>query len=160
MSAALFVARAVPADVSALAALAGECFCHPWSERQFADELALAPPDAVLVACARVAGAPVSLPVAFCAYRVVIDELHVLDVAVAPSERRRGLARRLLALALRAGARAGARLALLEVRAGNAGAFALYESLGFREAGRRRDYYREPVEDALLLERAGLDGLC
>jgi ribosomal-protein-alanine N-acetyltransferase len=159
LSAALFVAPAVPGDAAALAALAGECFSRPWSERQFADELALAPPNAVLAVQARVAGAPVSVPVAFCAYRVVIDELHVLDVAVAPSQRRRGLARRLLALALRAGARAGARLALLEVRADNAGALALYAALGFRESGRRRDYYRDPVEDALLLERAGLD-LC
>jgi ribosomal-protein-alanine N-acetyltransferase len=100
------------------------------------------------------------VPVAFCAYRVVLDELHVLDVAVHPKARRRGLARLLLRLALRGGARAGARLALLELRAGNEAALALYLSLGFKSVGRRREYYRQPVEDALLLQHDALAQQC
>jgi len=81
----------------------------------------------------------------------------VMNVAVAPGERRRGLARGLLRVVLRRAARAGARRALLELRVGNAGALALYESLGFRRLSLRRAYYREPVEDALVLVREGLD---
>jgi ribosomal-protein-alanine N-acetyltransferase len=52
--------------------------------------------------------------------------------------------------------RAGARVALLELRAGNEGALALYESLGFRRLALRRAYYRQPVEDALVLVLPGL----
>jgi ribosomal protein S18 acetylase RimI-like enzyme len=56
-------------------------------------------------------------------------------------------------MALRRAARAGARVALLEVRAGNVAARALYESLGFRACGVRREYYTAPVEDAVLMRR-------
>ena len=156
----LFVAGAASADAEELARLAGECFAQPWNERQFADELAQPPPSGILVVRARLAARPLARAVALCSCRLIVDELHVLDVAVAPDARRQGLARLLLGLALRAGARAGARVALLEVRAGNAAALALYASLGFRLAGRRRNYYRDPVEDALLLDRAALDELC
>jgi ribosomal-protein-alanine N-acetyltransferase len=93
---------------------------------------------------------------AYCAFRLVLDEMHVMTVAVAPKERRRGLARRLLGFALRRAARNGARTAFLELRAGNREALGLYESLGFRPHSRRRAYYQEPVEDALVLVREGL----
>lgn len=156
----VFVRRAQPEQAAALAQLAARCFTRPWTERGFSDELALAAPNEVLTAERRLPGTRSTEVLAFCACRVLLDELHVLDVAVAPGERRRGLARTLLALALRRAARAGARVALLEVRAGNSPALALYAALGFRPAGRRRDYYRDPVEDALLLERRGLDELC
>jgi ribosomal-protein-alanine N-acetyltransferase len=90
----------------------------------------------------------------------VADEMEILDVAVLPSSRRRGVARFLVSLALRRAARAGAGTAFLEVRAGNSGARALYAGLGFREAGVRRSYYREPVEDAVLMRLEGLGGQC
>jgi ribosomal-protein-alanine N-acetyltransferase len=57
-------------------------------------------------------------------------------------------------LAMARGARAGARRALLEVRAGNTPARALYASLGFTDRGVRRGYYTAPLEDAVVLERA------
>jgi ribosomal-protein-alanine N-acetyltransferase len=61
---------------------------------------------------------------------------------------------------MRAAARKGASRALLEVRAGNREAVALYESLGFRRLGLRREYYREPLEDALVLVRERLEASC
>jgi ribosomal-protein-alanine N-acetyltransferase len=67
--------------------------------------------------------------------------------------RRAGLGRFLLETALARARRAGARLALLEVREGNLGARALYRASGFAEIGRRREYYTNPVEDALILSR-------
>jgi ribosomal-protein-alanine N-acetyltransferase len=152
----VFVVRARPGEAAELARLARECFARPWSERQFAEELGLPAPNGVLVVRALVPSTRLTPVVALCASRLVADELHVLDVAVAPEARRRGLARLLVGIALRCGARAGAHVALLEVRAGNAAALALYEALGFARAGRRREYYRDPVEDALLLERAAL----
>jgi ribosomal-protein-alanine N-acetyltransferase len=79
--------------------------------------------------------------------------MHVMNLAVDPARRRQGLARRLLAFAMARAARAGARRALLELRAGNREALALYQSLGFSSLGVRRAYYREPAEDALVLAR-------
>ncbi len=73
-------------------------------------------------------------------------EGELLQIEVAEGYRRRGLARALLAEAL-------AGTVFLEVREGNAAAIALYSTLGFVVIGRRKDYYREPREDALVMER-------
>jgi [ribosomal protein S18]-alanine N-acetyltransferase len=152
----VFLRQALPADVPSLAALEAACFTHPWTARQIEDEIAGARPGGVLVLEGR--PGPDGRPgfAAYGAFRLVLDELHVMTLAVAPGERRRGLARWLLGFALGRAARAGARRALLELRVGNRGALALYESLGFRRIGLRRDYYREPPEDALVLAREGL----
>ena len=70
-----------------------------------------------------------------------------------PAARRRGLGRRLLLLALQAGRKMGMQKAILEVREGNVAALALYRASGFVQAGRRRRYYADTGEDALVLER-------
>ena len=89
--------------------------------------------------------------VGYLAARRAADELHVLSLGVDPAHRRAGVASALLEAALaEAEAAAGARLAHLEVREGNAEAFAFYERFGFRAVGRRRRYYPDG-EDALLL---------
>jgi ribosomal-protein-alanine N-acetyltransferase len=147
----------VSADVPALEALERACFTHPWTAAQLADELAAGSTGFVVV-LERPAGGGGGRLCAYGAFRVVLDEMHVMNVAVAPPERRQGLARWLLRFAMGRAARHGAGRALLEVRAGNREAVALYESLGFRRLGVRREYYREPVEDALVLAREGLRG--
>jgi len=76
---------------------------------------------------------------------------EILNVAVTAAARRRGLGRRLIAEAEVEARALGAACVLLEVRESNRGAQEFYRVLGFRIAGRRQDYYREPVEDALLL---------
>jgi ribosomal-protein-alanine N-acetyltransferase len=152
----VFIDLAGPVDAPALAALQQACFSHPWTLRQVEDEIAAGPPGGVLVARRGSPGTAVAI-LAACAYRVLADEAHVLDVAVAPAWRRRGLARRLVSLALLRSLRAGARVALLEVRAGNTAALALYASLGFEACGRRRGYYAEPAEDAILLAKRGFE---
>jgi ribosomal-protein-alanine N-acetyltransferase len=151
------VARATFEDVEALARLESACFSHPWTGPQLASEVALGPPAAVLVARGPSAAANAGVTVgAYCAYRVVVDEMLVMNVAVHPDWRRRGIARFLLRLAMRRAARAGARTALLDVRASNRAALALYSSLGFERMGVRRGYYRSPLEDALVLRLSGL----
>jgi ribosomal-protein-alanine N-acetyltransferase len=80
---------------------------------------------------------------------LVVDELHITLVAVAPSHRRRGLGRRVLEELMQAGLRSGATRATLEVAAGNGAGKGLYEALGFRTAGIRHGYYRSG-EDALI----------
>ena len=90
----------------------------------------------------------------FIAARLVADELHINNVAVRESYRRRRLGRALLGAVLKEGARLGARGAVLEVRASNLPAQALYERFGFAVTGRRRNYYTEPTEDALVMNVA------
>jgi ribosomal-protein-alanine N-acetyltransferase len=151
--------RARAADAPALARLERACFTHPWTEAQLADEIAGVAPGTVLVleGLAPEGGARTTI-CGYGSFRSVLDELHVMNVAVAPGFRRRGLARWLLTFAMGKARRAGARRALLEVRAGNGEALALYQSLGFRRVSVRRGYYRDPLEDALVLSRDDLDG--
>ena len=83
--------------------------------------------------------------------RLVAGELHINNVAVRPEVRRRGVGAKLLAAVLSHGRSQGARLAFLEVRAGNEAAQGLYRRCGFQVAGRRKAYYAQPAEDALLM---------
>jgi ribosomal-protein-alanine N-acetyltransferase len=156
LSPSFFVSAAVEDDLPALAALAAACFTHPWTEGQIRAEVERNAGGAVLVGRCRGEG---SRPVVCgsCTYRVVADEMEILDVAVLPGWRGRGVARFLVRLALRRAARAGAGVALLEGRAGNAAALRLYARLGFRQAGLRKGYYRQPSEDAVLMRRGLLD---
>ncbi|MBM3147617.1 MAG: tRNA (adenosine(37)-N6)-threonylcarbamoyltransferase complex transferase subunit TsaD [Actinobacteria bacterium] len=82
---------------------------------------------------------------------VYAGEAHVMNVAVEPAFRRRGVAEALLQALLLRSAEMGARLAYLEVRPSNAPAIALYRKLGFEPYGRRPDYYADTGEDALLM---------
>jgi ribosomal-protein-alanine N-acetyltransferase len=93
--------------------------------------------------------------VAYCAGWVIFDELHINNLAVDPAWRRRGVAGTLLTFVLTSAAAEGAIRATLEVRRSNEPARRLYERFGFAFAGVRTAYYREPVEDALVLWRGG-----
>jgi ribosomal-protein-alanine N-acetyltransferase len=87
----------------------------------------------------------------FIVARLVADELHVNNVAVRPELRRHGIGVALLQEALNQAAARDAVSAWLEVRGGNKAAQTLYQRCGFLAAGLRRDYYHQPVEDALLM---------
>ena len=87
----------------------------------------------------------------FIVSRLIADELHINNVAVRYEVRRRGIAAQLLAAVLEEGRSNNARLAFLEVREGNVAAQGLYQRSGFKVTGRRRRYYNQPVEDALLM---------
>lgn len=87
----------------------------------------------------------------FIVSRLIAGELHVNNVAVRAEFRRQGIAAHLLGAVLGWARGRGAVMALLEVREGNQAAQALYSRCGFRIVGRRRGYYRQPLEDALLM---------
>ncbi len=89
----------------------------------------------------------------FLVMRAVGDEVEILNVAVAPSARRKGIAGALVGTALAAAEAGGARRAFLEMRESNRAAAALYARHKFHPAGKRRGYYRKPDEDALVLAR-------
>lgn len=89
--------------------------------------------------------------------RLAAHELHINNVAVRVEYRQRGIGSALLKRILDSGRQLDASVALLEVRAGNSLAQALYEKCGFRSVGRRQAYYSAPLEDALIMS-APLDG--
>lgn len=106
----------------------------------------------MLVARGSGAVAPAEGPIAgFIVARHIADEIHINNVAIRPAFRRNGIAGRLLEDVLLWGKDKGATQAVLEVRAGNSVAQRLYRSCGFEITGRRRRYYKEPLEDALLM---------
>jgi ribosomal-protein-alanine N-acetyltransferase len=86
--------------------------------------------------------------------RHAADEAEILNVGVAPGSRRQGVGRTLVAAALERLAGLGARQVYLEVRESNVAARALYRRFAFSEVSRRADYYRRPVEDAVVLRAA------
>ncbi len=139
----------VPMDHShlpAVAALERLCFTTPWNEAMLEEELYN--DTASFIVAQRDDGEVLG----YAGLHVILDEGYIDNVAVRPEYRRQGVADRLLDVFCRFGQ---ARLAFLtlEVRPSNTAAVALYEKHGFREAGRRKNYYENPTEDALLLTK-------
>ncbi|HEY3026826.1 MAG TPA: ribosomal protein S18-alanine N-acetyltransferase [Pyrinomonadaceae bacterium] len=128
------------------------CGLSPWGWDAYHAELGQG--SAAIMLVARVGARSAENGCSLAGYivaRVVADNLHVNNVAVRPELRRHGIGTRLLEAALHKGAALGSTSAWLEVRAGNQKAQSLYERCGFHVAGRRRDYYNLPVEDALIM---------
>lgn len=132
--------------VSQVAELEKLCFSDPWSENSVSSELNN-PLSLWLVAVdgERVAG--------YVGSQSVMGESDMMNIAVHPDYRRRGLAEMLVAELVTALKNAGNTCLTLEVRASNAPAIALYEKTGFSQIGLRKNYYRNPREDALILRR-------
>lgn len=150
--AALYLGAAEEDDVTALVALERECYTHPWTVQNFREGMHDSAGGRILVLRAPFAPEdPERGILAYCALQVVVDDLHILNLAVRPRARRRGLARRLLGIVLDIGARRGVQTAWLEVRQSNWEALELYRSVGFETVSVRRDYYGSPREDALVL---------
>lgn len=133
-------------DLDAVAALEASTFTNPWTREMLARELR----DSG-VARLYVLRLPGTAVAAFCTCWLILDELHINTIAVSAGHRRQGLATKLMHHIMADAAHEGARRTLLEVRRSNLAARRLYETLGFAEAGTRRDYYTHPAEDALIL---------
>ena len=134
------------ADVTAIAELEKTCFTDPWSEQSIASELTNP------LSCWLVAIEDDQL-VGYVGSQTVLDGSDMMNIAVDPTYRRRGIAEALIQeLIAQLKVRKSICL-LLEVRASNGSAIALYEKLGFEQVGRRRNYYRNPKEDALILRK-------
>lgn len=120
-------------------------FPHPWLRQHFIDELnsAYAFPLAAFDAAGRLAG--------FICPMQLLDEGHILDVAVDPALRGAGVGRLLVQQVLEDCRSGGAAFVSLEVRTSNFSAIGLYRKMGFTEVGRRKRYY-ENGEDALMME--------
>ncbi|RKJ81530.1 ribosomal-protein-alanine N-acetyltransferase [Butyricicoccus sp. 1XD8-22] len=119
-----------------------QCFREPWSPDALREELGRG------IFLAAVEGGTVA---GYAGCQTVLDEGYITNVAVLPAFRRQGIAGALIAELLRRAE--GLSFVTLEVRASNAAAIALYEKYGFEPVGTRRGFYRQPVEDALLMTR-------
>lgn len=143
MSAPPVLRPALPTDLEAMAKLERRCFPDPWSFRLLS-ELLVSPYDSVFVLDCGDALA------GFVNVRVLGDEAELMRIAVVPEERGKRFGLTLLRAGLIEMCARGAEAATLEVRAGNKAAIQLYEKHGFLLAGRRKNYYENPVEDALI----------
>ena len=138
------------ADLDAVLAIEQQSFSMPWTDAMFRSELQNERTSRLLVARAKAVDGPI---VGYIGYRIVLDEMHVILIAVAPAWRRRGVARQLLCQAMDQARAVGCRRATLEVRVSNTPALQLYYSLRFAPVGTRPKYYLRPTEDALILWR-------
>jgi ribosomal-protein-alanine N-acetyltransferase len=136
------------ADLQGVLDVESESFTNPWTREMYAWELQNRAVCHIYVVRTDVCGVA-----GFCAFWLVLDEIHINNVAIRPPLRGRGIGTALLHHVLAEARRLGAKRATLEVRASNDAARRLYERLGFYVAARRPDYYTNPVEDALILWR-------
>jgi len=130
--------------VPQIAALERACFSRPWSEAMLQNELWN--DSAVII----VAEGEDGTVLGYAGLQTVLDEGYINNVAVGEAFRRQGVADEIIAAFVRFGQ---AKLAFLtlEVRASNTPAIALYAKHGFAEVGRRKNYYDDPKEDAVLM---------
>lgn len=134
-------------DAPAVAALERLCFTLPWTEEQFRQAFG----HAAFAASGIYEGSEL---IAYLSVYHTPDELEILNIAVRVDRRRHGHGARLLLRALQEAEKNGIQRAVLEVRPSNAPAIGLYEKLGFARAGRRRAYYPDTGEDALIYTRS------
>ncbi len=140
----VLIRRMSEADVRPVVEIEKTSFSLPWSETSFLKEVykpRAIPKVAVLD----------DIVVGYVCIDYVMDEGHILNLAVHPDYRKRGIATVLVEDALEELRMKACRVVYLEVRASNYAAKKLYESLGFSVVGTRKNYYVAPVEDAVIM---------
>ncbi len=137
-----------PLDIDDVMSIEAEAFINPWTREMH--EADFANTDVSHLVVARDAR---GYALGFCAFWIVLDELHVNNLAVRPLHRRNGIGSRLVAFVLDEGRDRGTVRATLEVRRSNEAAIRLYTRWGFVVSAVRRGYYTQPNEDALILWR-------
>lgn len=136
-------------DLPDLVRLEEACFSAPWTRKMLAAELIGNRFAHFLVARDPGSGGVI---VGYLCYWIVFEEVRLMNLAVIDGMRRRGIAASLVEEALRTGRAQSATRAVLEVRASNHAALALYRRFGFVDVSIRRNYYANPIEDAVLME--------
>jgi ribosomal-protein-alanine N-acetyltransferase len=132
------------ADLTRVLEIELQCFTMPWSEATFRGLLRRSDADLYVAEINNEV-------VGYSVFWSVIDQGELGNVSVAPGWRRRGIGERLVKTVLHSAGQRGVREVFLEVRVSNTAAQKLYERYGFAQVGRRRNYYLEPIEDALVM---------
>lgn len=131
-------------DCEAVADLYQQCFSHPWTlagiREMFTSE--------GYISHVAVDGEEI---IGYVGMKTVLDEADITNVAVSPDHRKKGIAHELLKILLNQAEEMGIVSIFLEVRASNIAAITLYDHAKFTECGRRKKYYQEPEEDALVM---------
>ena len=141
------IRRAVAGDAAGIAELENEVFPDGWDERAVSD-------------CICVSGAMCFVAerdgriIAYILGRLIAPEAELYRIAVRPSEQRRGVGYRLLDYAVKTSLGLGLEQLFLEVRSENIPAISLYRSFGFKKIGVRKNYYKNPTDDAIVMLRA------
>jgi [ribosomal protein S18]-alanine N-acetyltransferase len=136
-----------PADLEEVLPIEEVSYTMPWNRTMFEAELHGNRFARLLTA----RDSEQNILLGYVCFWMVFDELHLMNLSVHPEWRRMGIGEELARRALSSAQEGGARLATLEVRASNEAAKRLYEKLGFKVAAVRHGYYREPKEDAVIM---------
>lgn len=144
----MMIGDIVPEELEALYSIETESYGNPWPKDAFQRELKL-PFSRILVARGVEPTAPPLL--GYMVLWVIRGEAHILNLAVHPEQRRRGVATALLQAGIDAAKGQGAEILYLEVRRSNSGAQTLYDAFGFKQVGVRPKYYEDNREDALVM---------
>lgn len=141
---------ACEADLDTIAAIERQVFSDPWSRATLRDSLYS--PNVQFIAAEAIVATMTEL-VGYSIVRAVAGSAEILNLAVAPSHRRRKVGARVLDYVLECARTDGIGELFLEVRESNAAARALYRAAGFSQIGQRPKYYRRPDEEALILRK-------
>ncbi len=140
------IRKMISQDAPGIAALEKLCFSDPWNEASIASELTnKLSAWFVAVDDGKVVG--------YVGSQTVLDSTDMMNIAVAPDRRKQGIAQALISALESELKSRGSRMLFLEVRRSNQAAISLYSKLGFFEVGVRKNYYRNPKEDALILRK-------
>lgn len=144
----MIIRRSLPSDTSAIAELEKEIFSDPWSEKDISSAISVSG-----AMCYTALGDDGTL-YAYVLGRTIAPEGEIYRVATAPERRGRGIAFRLMTYAIKTEKGNGLENLFLEVRSKNLAAIKLYSALSFKEIGIRKNYYKDPPDDAIVMMRS------
>jgi [ribosomal protein S18]-alanine N-acetyltransferase len=151
-----FLSPMQPEDLDEIMTLERRAFADPWSRRMYVSDLHENPLATYrVIRSAEGNGLPPIL--GWGGFWLLVDEAHIATIATHPDHRRQGIARKLLTYALRYMSREGAVTSFLEVRENNTAAQEMYRRFGYEAVGRRKRYYKDTDEDAILMTLKRLD---
>jgi [ribosomal protein S18]-alanine N-acetyltransferase len=136
--------------INSLLSIETSSFRNPWHKISFLDEISNQCSHSYVLTSP---GTPENHVVAYACLRQIIDEIHLLKIAVKPPYRRKGIAYRLLTDCLCALSKKNIRKVFLEVRPSNIAGLNLYRKLGFQVIGKRPKYYTDTGEDAVIMKK-------
>jgi [ribosomal protein S18]-alanine N-acetyltransferase len=139
-------------DIEAISQIETESFAQPWKRQAIIDELDCSD-SCQYAAKVFVKSQPHAVVIAYIFVRLLIDEMHIMKIAVTPQWRNRGMGEALLSAIQVEGKRRGANTVLLEVRHSNIAAINLYQKTGFQTIGIRPNYYPQTGESALVMSK-------